>query len=822
MATPTSPTGIRPSAAVAAGDGGWFGRWEVDPDGTPSFVVDPVVADDALVLPGSPAPGPGATADHRDVWHGVGNAGITALAHAGGWSSLWTADRGMVRLTDRSSWWGVQGQPTTEVTARWLPGAVVWTASCGPARVVRRMAAHPDGLPVLRIDVEITGGPGATWEERWVPAPLPLLVGGLMSPLEPPPPDLDPGQRPLWWATFAAADASRRLTGAVRRRLGPWLTRTPTWSASLPGMVVPPRWPRAGRPAARPAWIDLSLPELFVAALDEPDGGGIRWDGTSVLIDLPERPPRRPDEDVPFDALAAVLPERGRWHVGEGERHEVDDPSAHVVRLAFAVGLAESEAERRRLVGAARAATSAATTAAWGALLDLTVDEPGTATWLPRESRWHAAALVGAEQHDDHLGGRYVSQGSAYAFVHGLQGAPRDEALFSVPLALLDPMAAREQLEVLLRMTAPDGVVGYAHTGRGMATSAGIHAAPTDLPLWVLWAATEHVWATGDAGVLDAIVPWRPAGAAPAATGRDHLAATARHLLHGVGRGPHGLLRVGSGDWADPISAMVPDRAAFHRHGESTFNTGFACYVLPRAADLLADGHPELAEELRATAAELGVALEAAWTGRWWLRGFDGRGGPLGADHLFVDGQVWPLIAEVGPRARRERVVEEIAARCDDPSPIGATILDRPHPVRLGMLAPGWDCNGGVWAAVNALLAWAYATVDPARAWASLRSQSLAAHAAAYPDVWYGIWSGPDAYNAWFGSRPGETFVQPATPMREFPVLNANAHAGPLLALLRVLGIETTPDGLVVRDRGGAVPPWRLRTASGLDLTGGG
>jgi hypothetical protein len=93
--------------------------------------------------------------------------------------------------------------------------------------------------------------------------------------------------------------------------------------------------------------------------------------------------------------------------------------------------------------------------------------------------------------------------------------------------------------------------------------------------------------------------------------------------------------------------------------------------------------------------------------------------------------------------------------------------------------------------------------------------QSLAAHAAAYPDVWYGVWSGPDAYNAWFGERAGgETFVQPATPMTEFPVMNSNAHAGPLLALLRVLGLETTPDGPVVAPRGDA-PPWSLATALG-------
>ena len=274
------------------------------------------------------------------------------------------------------------------------------------------------------------------------------------------------------------------------------------------------------------------------------------------------------------------------------------------------------------------------------------------------------------------------------------------------------------------------------------------------------------------------------------------------------------MLRVGSGDWSDPIAMMVRDRRAFHRRGESGFNTAFAVYVLPRAAELLQATHPTVATEMRAFADRCRAAMEQAWNGRWFLRGWDGRGHPVGDRHLFLDGQVWCLISLIGTDAQRAALVREIAARCDDPSPIGATILDRPHRVRAGMLAPGWDCNGGVWAAMNALLAWGYALHDPELARRSLAKQSLAGHASAYPHIWYGIWSGPDSYNAHFGERPGETFVQPATPMTEFPVMNSNAHAGPLLAMLRVLGIETTADGIVVRDRGPS-PIWRLHSALG-------
>jgi len=44
--------------------------------------------------------------------------------------------------------------------------------------------------------------------------------------------------------------------------------------------------------------------------------------------------------------------------------------------------------------------------------------------------------------------------------------------------------------------------------------------------------------------------------------------------------------------------------------------------------------------------------------------------------------------------------------------------------------------------------------------------------------------------------------------------MNSNAHAGPLLALLKALGVEATPDGIVVEPRAPAsLGAWRLTTS---------
>ena len=779
------------------GDGGHLGAWGRDDDGLAVFRVDVRAPVAGLVLPDTGVGG---------CWHQVATRRVTATATVAGGLALWTARRGVVRLTDDRRAWEVDGLQPATIAATWGAGWVAWSArTAGGATIRRRVTAVDADRAALRIDVVVDQPPGATGP-RWIDeglalAPRPLLVGALMSPRTRPPLGYAGADRLTWGALFTASAAVRTATDQVRWLLGRRLLAAVEADPGGRAVVA-----RAARPVGRgapasPAWYDPALPDLVLELLDA--------DPTAEVVTRTDR--------------------RGRA-VGPGLRVAVPDGSG-LARASFALVLARDDAERSEVVDAVRATPASAAARWWSDRLHVEIAPPpagvdGAAGSSPpappaatdedlpppasvaREAGWHAAQLVGLQQHDDWFGASYPAQGSAYGFVHGLQGAPRDYAISSVPLAFVDPAGARDALVVMARMTRRSGAVAYAHTGRGRTTSGGIHAAPTDLPIFWLWALTEYVWATGDRAFLDEELPFDPPEAG-SATPRQRVALAHRYLVERIGTGPHGLLRVGSGDWADPISAMVADRRAFHERGESGFNTAFAVHVLPRAAALVADDDAALAGELRATAERLRRAMEATWNGAWFLRGFDGRGGPVGDRHLFLDGQVWCLIAGLGSDGQRERLVGAIADRCLGPSPIGATILDRPHPVRAGMLAPGWDCNGGVWAAVNGLLAWGLARHDVDLAWSCLRAQSLAAHARAYPHVWYGIWSGPDAFNAHFGSRPGETFVQPATPMAEFPVMNSNAHAAPLLGLLGVLGLQTGPAGVHVAGRPGG-PPWRL------------
>lgn len=687
-----------------------------------------------------------------DAWHQVGNDRVTATAHADGRTTLYWFEEGLVRL-------GTAEPPAPVCAVRFGCGWTEWRWRAGAVEGVRRVWAPFGDASGLRVDVELSGALGPVHTETWRFAPRPIVGVSLMARGEPPPRGLLRRERLSWRAMLALSGASRVLVERLRDALARPLRLVARAAPAIDGVLLVPRG--GARASAQPSWRARIPAPVFVASL-----GG----------DLPRM---RSEQHGSVRAVSLEVPL---------------PTGATRARLAFAMGVAP-ERGIPELLRVLRAADPAATARAWREQLRL---ELPAAPALAREMTWHAMYLRSAQVRDTVLGARYVTQGSAYGFVHGLQGAPRDYCLSAAALAFFDPDAARETLRLCLRLVAADGRIAYAHTGAGRTTSAGIHRAPSDLPLFLLWAVSELVFVTGDRAFLEEA---RPA-----------LLRTWRWLRDQVGLGSHELLRVGSGDWNDPITAFAPSRRAFHRAGESSFNSAMAVYVLPRAAALL----PEEAGSLHALAERLRTALEEAWSGAWFLRGFDGRGGALGSDRLFLDANAWCLIARIGSDAQRRTLVRAIAERCDDPSPIGPTLLDRPAHVRGGVLPPGWDTNGGVWAAISALTAWGYALHEPERAWRCLLRQTLAAHARAHPHVWYGIWSGPDAWNSHHGDRPGETFVQPATPMREFPVMNSNAHAGPLLALLRVLGVEATPEGVVVEPRApAAAGAWRLTTPVG-------
>lgn len=776
-------------------DGGLFGRWILDESGMPAF--------EYTYLDKFPI----ARSDFEDHWHQVGNDRFTAEAHAGGWFTIYRWERGLTRLSNDKlspperlagvgSLFGANSELLLQLLRHrapancswkvyWGMGYAEWLCECDGVKIKRRVSAPFGDDPILLIDVELqfedwfVGKHGAslTYREDWAIEPYAITLPAPMTKFGNPPKGKTPSEKVAWYATTAVSGALRK-TAELWRSSYKYLTDFEIENDDERKIVVAHPSVRHVLPLPdreRRSWRDLYPEPIFMAV-------------------------RHFSQDV-VQKVVVQKYKKGVRFTGEAKCEGKNE-----FKISFIFGWGERDkiktyVDKYRHTGESKN---------WrGATTSIQIRDE---SWLEREMAWHSYYLRSMLVKDYYFECHFLPQGSAYSYLHGMHGAPRDYMLSCVPMIYLEPQLAREMLVQTMMLMKPSGEIVYAHGGFGMTSDAGgLHSAPTDLPIFLLWALVEYLGATDDEDFLDEEIPYYPKEAKKSSSVKERIELAWYYLRHKVGRGPHGLLRVGSGDWNDPISLMVPSRRAFTKNGESCFNTAFAVYVLPKVAVLVERWNERLAEEMGRYASLLRKAMEETWTGGWYLRGYDGRGGAIGADTLFLDSNVWCLIAGIGGEERIKILIENIWKLLDEPSPIGATILNKPVKVKFGYLADGWDCNGGVWCALNGLLAWGYSLYDPEKAWQSLLKQSLTAHARAYPHVWYGIWSGPDAYNAHWAQQPGETFIHPVTPMQEYPIMNSNAHALPLLALIKLLGIEPNGTKLEIVPR---LPPhleaWRV------------
>jgi len=108
---------------------------------------------------------------------------------------------------------------------------------------------------------------------------------------------------------------------------------------------------------------------------------------------------------------------------------------------------------------------------------------------------------------------------------------------------------------------------------------------------------------------------------------------------------------------------------------------------------------------------------------------------------------------------------------------------------------------GGLWPVASAWLTEAYAIADPARGWDSLVHNTLFAHAQAFPQLWYGVWSGPDSYYGPDADRPGEADANLATALTDYPVFNVHSHVSVLRALFALAGVHGSADGIAIAPR---------------------
>jgi len=429
--------------------------------------------------------------------------------------------------------------------------------------------------------------------------------------------------------------------------------------------------------------------------------------------------------------------------------------------------------------------------------------------FLHREMAWHSYYLQSGSYWREYLKTHIVSQGGEYLFGHGADGATRDYCIFSVALNPINPSLSKEILRFIMLTTNPDGEMAYGNYGDTMVTGAVIHSQPSDLDIFFLWAIGEYLLSTGDYEFLEEKIPFyspEKIFSQPRYTVLDHIRTAYNHLVYEVGTGDHGLIRIRTGDFSDGIVLFTENPSLTRKKGESTFNTAFASYALPLLADALEEADPALSQEMRLRGNRYAMAVKDQWGGSWYYRGREGDGRPFGHDRIFLEPQVWALLSGIPDPEQVPVLLHSILTILQSNSPIGARIVYPPKEDLVGGLSPGTDINGGIWHATNSFLAWAYSLYSPEDAWESFRKNTLTFHAETYPEIWYGIWSGPDSYNSPESDRPGEAGAHYATALADHPVMNMNQHANPLLALVRLAGIIPEKNGMTIHPRFPFIP----------------
>jgi hypothetical protein len=431
--------------------------------------------------------------------------------------------------------------------------------------------------------------------------------------------------------------------------------------------------------------------------------------------------------------------------------------------------------------------------------------------WVEREIWWHNYYLRSALTWDSFFREPILSQGCVYQYVFGFQGAARDPLQHTLPFIFSDPAITRGILRYTLKEIQPDGSIPYGIVGNGVPMPSPF--LPSDQELWLLWVLAEYVLATRDKAFMEEKIPLYPRQESK--EGDPTVAALAmrcfRHLVDVIGVGEHGLMKLLKGDWNDGIVvSQVPPNLMeeVSQKAESTLNSAMACYVMEHYARLLTYmGETPAAAESRAKSEAQRKALRAQWAGRWFRRAWLGPHlGWLGDDQIWLEPQPWAIIGGAATAEQSAALVNSMNELVRGPSPIGAIIQSKGTPA---MNSPvGTMENGGVWPSINGTLIWALALEDGAMAWDEWKKNSLGRHAEVYPNIWYGIWSGPDNFNGSASRYPGQTrFADSASTnpkeradwginWTDFPVMNLHQHAWPLYTVAKQLGLEFREGGL--------------------------